>query len=199
MATLDRLLRRAVRGYLPFTQKRYSGFIPGIPPSKTGPFLRGSLGPTRLGPARRFASAKTNANLLPLQLSIQALSAHRPRTTLSMYEDRRRFHPAGVSRPLIGLTEARPRVVANDYPVEWPEVTPDIWRKLAPKKSIDWKKQAQESLRFSPVPLSWEDPWRTIICLKRKIRREVMHALGMAGKTGFKKPKFTQYSYVRCW
>lgn len=47
-------------------------------------------------------------------------------------------------------------------------------------------------------PLSWENPYDMLICLKRKMRREVMHALGIAGSHKIRKPRYTQFSFVRC-
>lgn len=41
-------------------------------------------------------------------------------------------------------------------------------------------------------------PQNVQICVSRGIRKEVMHAKGVAGKRGLRKPKFNSYSKVRC-
>lgn len=54
----------------------------------------------------------------------------------------------------------------------------------------------------SPVRVSWHgvgfrDPTSVMICIRRKIRREVMHALGAAGGR-VRRPRRNFYSNVRC-
>lgn len=63
---------------------------------------------------------------------------------------------------------------------------------------------------YQPVNLSSDTyqavPWRTefvkpqevITCVKRKIRREVLHALLVAGKRGLGRPHYNLFSKVSC-
>lgn len=129
-----------------------------------------------------------------------------------MIEDRRTYHPLGDIRPARSLVESYPAMFENVVPQRF---TP-FWRgtpydpktgeiqRLVPSKVdpsgwtyIPDRPGVLEKARHGRY--AFENPWKVIICLKRKMRREIMHAMGMAGKTGFRSPRFTQYSYVRCF
>lgn len=45
---------------------------------------------------------------------------------------------------------------------------------------------------------SFNVPGRVMVCVRRKIRREVLHALGRAGKGGGKKRRRNEWSNVKC-
>lgn len=185
MATLDRILRGSVRPrvtYNPFSESRYRGAFP-------------------LGSAGRGFYKSTNipSQLFPL---VSKIVLSRPKSQLSLYEDRRLYHPEGRYRPAISKTEFIPRTREQPFWRGTP-VDPNtgVVKKLVPSKVdpsgwiyIDDRPDVLERAR-----LGFVDPWKVIICLKRKMRKEIMHAFGYAGKTGFKKPHFTQYSYVRCF
>lgn len=49
-----------------------------------------------------------------------------------------------------------------------------------------------------PLILSFDYPKRVILCVRRKVRKEVLHALRKTGKGGQKRPRRTPYSNVRC-
>lgn len=172
----SRPLYRAPR-YL--TQSRYTGTFP-------------------LGSARRASLLSPNGPLYALRLvSNSPLPARK--SNLSVYEDRRLWHPQGALAWPRSMTESYPTVLDRSIP----EIDPNVWKKIStpPKTALPWRKMARESQILAPSHrgFGWEDPWKMIICLKRKMRREIMHATGLAGKTGFKKPTYTQYSYVRCF
>lgn len=175
MSTLDYLIRRRVaRSYYPFSQPSYRGTYP-------------------LGSARRVSPWITNTpSILRLLVTKTVLSS--PKSSLNLYEDRRLYHPEGKYRPAVSLVESYPTLT---------ETSPNPLRHKPRRIGGDLVNPTSGEIlsfgAFDPFKISWSNPWKMAICLKRKMRREVMHALGMAGKTGFKKPKFTQYSYVKCF
>lgn len=185
MATYTRFRRSVTSRYNPFSQSRYSGTYP-------------------LGSAGRGFHLTPNSFspwLLPVSNSLLF-----PRKSESnLYQDRRLWHPLGANRPAVSKTEFIPRIIERrpwrdpgpNYPLVDPRGVP---QKLVPSK-IDpsgWTYIADKPGVLDKWRLGYEDPWKVIICLKRKMRQEVMHALGYAGKP-HKKPKFNQYSYVRCF
>lgn len=191
MATLDQLLRRSVtsgRYYRPFTQPRYSGPYP-------------------LGSARRVISS--NPNTLPQSFPLVKNVLFSP-SRLSFYEDRRRWHPEGAFASARSMVESYPQL--REKPLRQRPFDPDpydprtgeIYRDVPSKKfpfstPIPWRPSVLERASLDPWKMAFSEPWKVIICLKRKMRKEIMHALGYAGQSGFKKPKFTQYSQVRCF
>lgn len=59
---------------------------------------------------------------------------------------------------------------------------------------------------LQPVPfnnpglsrLAFSIPRNVLICIRRKQRKQVLFATGKAGKSGQKKPKWTEDSFIRC-
>lgn len=96
-------------------------------------------------------------------------------TSLSDYEDRRQFYPAPV-------TPAR-----------------DIFGSAA-KIKVGRPKNGPTQLSFKRAlaALQFSAPKEVVVCVKRKVRKEVLHALGKSGKTGQKKPRRNYFSDVRC-
>lgn len=85
--------------------------------------------------------------------------------------DRRRFHPMGPLRPAGGLTRNSTRL------------------KIAP---------AQKRGKL-PSRISFNIPKHVAVCVRRKIRKEVIFASGKGGKGGRKAPYRRNYwSDVRC-
>lgn len=87
-------------------------------------------------------------------------------------EDRRTYTPAGRS--------ARPPASSR--------------RHLAKTKPTKLTAFAQQAIQTFAHPKS------VLICLRRKMREEVLHALGKSGKGSRfqKKPKYNQHSNIRC-
>lgn len=59
--------------------------------------------------------------------------------------------------------------------------------------------------RSSPLPdlypavrVGFEEPRSTLICVRRKQRREVLHAFGVAGRRGLRPPRRSQFSAITC-
>lgn len=89
--------------------------------------------------------------------------------------DRRTFHPEGDYRPITSIYGTRVRVQPMARPSE-----------------------ARAGATVVPSALGFVDPARVLICVRRKTRKRVLHALGIAGGTGFKIPKFNWTSGISC-
>lgn len=73
-------------------------------------------------------------------------------------EDLRTYHPLDMFRPLMTV-EARPDVNVN-------------------------VKRPSKSGRFLPFGLQFEAPQKVLVCVRRKRRKEVLHALKKVGRGG---------------
>lgn len=105
--------------------------------------------------------------------TIEALLDHNyipsVRSYLLEVEDRRTYHPAGVARPSVSSR-----------------------RHHTPKPSTGFT-------AFHSKPLmTFGAPRHVLICVRRKTRDEVLHALGKTGRGSGRPRKFNQYSKVRC-
>lgn len=85
---------------------------------------------------------------------------------LRAFEDRRQWHPERWGRPVLGFKRAATRLVVPSSP------GPKLTHRIA-----------------------FLDPRRVIVCLRRKARREVLHALG---KGGGGNPKRKPTSNIEC-
>jgi len=110
----------------------------------------------------------------------------RVRGPLRLYEDRRRYDPEGRERSLRRFDGQRPRVSIARNPKVRPtrinhrrERLPGVWSQL-------------------PAGVRFENPEQVLVCARRKIRREVLHALRKSGKRGQKRPRITWKSKVHC-
>lgn len=97
-----------------------------------------------------------------------------PKSYLSEIEDRRLYHPEGVSRPFRALNRAVARL-----------------------KAVDVKVHKKEKEKIIPRFIGFIDPARVLVCIRRKVRREVMHAMGAAGGS-VRPPHRTESSEIRC-
>lgn len=125
-----------------------------------------------------FAFARRS---LPLS-SVFSFDSGRRSSFLSELEDRRTWNPEGEYRPARGYTASRHRLaIVSGVPRA--EVRP-----------------AARPRPFFGVPsgVGFENPVRVMVCVRRKQRREVIHAKGVAGKKGLSPPRFSFYSTVSC-
>lgn len=90
-------------------------------------------------------------------------------------EDRRSFHPHGKNA-WPQLISGRDAVIAanahNTKPMSHPT--------------------------YSPIHVAFEQPQEVITCVRRNSRKEVLHAKGIAGKKGLRKPRRNPFSSVKC-
>lgn len=99
------------------------------------------------------------------------------------YEDRRTWNPDKYTQPARSFSQTRHRLIA----VRSKGITQSVPNRY---QEATWE--------TVPQRVGFQNPDRVLICVRRKQRREIIHALGVAGRKGLKKPKFNVYSEVRC-
>lgn len=146
---------------------------------------------------------------------------------LTKYEDRRRWHPSKLGpwtqQALPKGIRFRPRIVIvpeghklarlqtyggryslrglqqgwkfrrRSVPHDWMRMRPDEW----PTGAVTGYRRGDDLSRR----VGFQLPWQVIICVRRKRRREVMHALNIAGRKGVgagRPQRRDEYSDVRC-
>jgi hypothetical protein len=114
--------------------------------------------------------------------------------------DARRFDPEGFVRSPRALVRSSARVVSPSTPYR----VPPGWRNpLDPTRSPGDIERAMRDIERRVFRKPWASrsfsvPDQVVICLKRKVRRNVMHAFGFAGGYGFRIPRRTYWSSVIC-
>lgn len=103
-----------------------------------------------------------------------------PRPTLSplrldilALEDRRLWHPERQNRPFAAAPRQASRPVARQRPA---------FHQPSQTRAI----------------IAFQEPSRVAVCVRRGIRREVLHALGVAGKRGLGGPHRNEASTISC-
>lgn len=111
--------------------------------------------------------------------------AHRVTKNLGHIEDRRSWHPKGVQAPAKSVHKAQHRLVAKPN--------------KAPRGSAQRISEAFRARAAPPVAVGFHAPKKVVICVRRRMRKEVLFALNRTGK-GAKKRKHRRsyYSDVRC-
>lgn len=129
--------------------------------------------------AKRSANNRTGRD-------VNTFSSHRygpavPRFTprlvspqIATFEDRRTYHPAGPNRPAFSLPRSASRLVVRQKP-----------------SSKFWPSQTKGIVTFAV-------PKNVSICVKRSVRKQVLHALGKAGKSGMAPRRRSAFSSVSC-
>lgn len=103
-----------------------------------------------------------------------------PLSTIASLEDRRLWHPLGALAPVAAsIRSARRLIVApHDAPGEF---------------------VGRYGSRLLNHRIAFSEPFRVAICVKRKMRREVLFALRFAGRGGSKKSyRRGPWSDVKC-
>lgn len=97
-------------------------------------------------------------------------------------EDRRQYHPEGVARPARSFSIPRHRLAI-------------------PKKNV---RSVRGDSRYVPSfdglthEIGFRVPRKVLICVRRRIRKQVLHAFRKTGKAGQRKPRRNFYSSVSC-
>lgn len=149
---------------------------------------------------------------------------------LESIEDRRRWHPSSTwprsSVPPVGLRVRRPRIVivpaghklarhqtyGGRYSIADVRRLRHVKASLRYGKASTWVKDRQRGphgvhdvIRRDDLPyrVGFALPWQVVVCVRRKRRREVLHAFRIAGARGamrrlFRKPRRNEWSEVRC-
>lgn len=129
--------------------------------------------------ARRSPSSKSHASG---QRALSQISANprlllRPisvslspsRIDLRIFEDRRTWHPVRFARPVVSV---------------------------GPRS--DTRLMVKPAKTFSPA-VTFANPKRVLVCVRRKVRKEVLHAFGKTGGGSSRRPKRrNQFSDVSC-
>lgn len=110
---------------------------------------------------------------------------------LRTLEDRRLFHPDPIT-PIMDLRQRMPIVAA-------PKVARSTKGRIGPKKnqSSKYSYTAPQAV-FNRRAVLFQEPKKVVICVRRSMRTEVLHATGKAGKGGQRKPRYNAHSNIRC-
>jgi len=127
---------------------------------------------------RRDTSAIANDPLLPFLSPVSPSPLLSPLVSpvvLNEIEDRRQFHPLQVHRPPLTV-DARPARLSRSFRAS---------RFLRPDHLV-------------ADVLSFCSPQWVLRCIRRKVRKEMMHVIKHAGSGGGRKPKRDWFSKVSC-
>lgn len=120
---------------------------------------------------RRVALANANRRLPFETMSPRSMSS------IALSSDRRFFHPQGLLSPAYALSRSS-RIL--EVPRAKPR--PNRFRKLS----------------VSPHIAAFHAPERVLVCVRRSIRKEVIHALGHSGRSGQRPPRRSEFSSISC-
>lgn len=115
--------------------------------------------------------------------SLPIRRAKKPLPNLTHYEDRRLWHPENNNAPAKSFNRSRHRLIVpkrNNRSVS------------APSYSLHHLFEAL------PVTIGFEAPKKVLVCVRRKVRKEILFALNKTGKRGQKRPRWNEYSHVQC-
>lgn len=119
----------------------------------------------------------TNAKRsLPRPLSPPRSIYQSPSKALRLIEDRREFHPMGRFRPARSLSTPLHRLEVPNAPV-----------RHTVRKTIS-----------AISHIAFKAPEKVLVCVRRQRRKEVLHALQKAGKSGQARPRHSYYSSIKC-
>lgn len=102
---------------------------------------------------------------------------------LTAYEDRRLFQPKKMVDSAMSFGHPS-RVVFKPH------------KRVAPKTKSNVSGRGRLKKLISSF--SFHVPKKTLICVRRKQRKQVLHALRKSGKGGQRKPRRNTYSSIRC-
>lgn len=136
--------------------------------------------------ARRSRGQRDNITVASPFLGLPVRSYMDP---LSVIEDTRTWHPLGAARPAQGV-------------FSW-----DVQTTLDPGPrpgGIRARARARVQPNLNQWKLGFSVPSNVARCVRRKVRREIIHAVGAAGKRGRRRYRFSRsprrnlWSNVRC-
>lgn len=111
---------------------------------------------------------------------------------LLAFEDRRQYHPAGPSRPamMFGASDV------ISYPVNYAS---NVARNFV--YDVSGKRYVDKAKNLAGAALAFRDPARVAVCVRRKIRREVLFALSPHRRIGSGRGKRRRQNWasaIRC-
>lgn len=114
----------------------------------------------------------------------QGLPLSRLATPLVMIEDRRSYHPDGYVRPLRTLSTSRHRLTS---------------RTVVHATRSTAKRNLPNLFSLKNDRIAFQAPDKLLVCIRRKRRKEVIHATGQAGsRRAQKTPRYNQWSSIVC-
>jgi len=128
---------------------------------------------------------KYNTPLFQQNLNYEIAKSKNWRT----YEDRRTFHPLQAAAPALSINQGRSRLTLRDR-------RQVVSRMYNPQ--IGFASPVHSVFSQTKAAIGFANPRRVLICLRRGVRRQIMHALGHAGRTGQKPPVKNWYSQISC-
>lgn len=171
---------------------RRGGYYPFTQPSFRGSYLVASRVPN--ANTKGFLKTVAFNNAIPLRT--------RSRLPLSLYEDRRLWHPSGANAWPRSKTQTYPYYIDKQPIPNGPDPGPFFpSRPMRVPKPGHLFRPMLPVRNYNAIPMAtWSRPLDMIICLKRKIRREMIHVARhiMGSKFRPRARKMTQFSYVRC-
>lgn len=111
------------------------------------------------------------ASLVPVALPSAVRSPSRD--LLRQIEDRRSFYPEPATRPALTFSGSSASIDAH-----------------IPKKKANRNRV--------PTQFAFSAPGDVLVCVRRKRRKEVLHALRKTGKRGQRRPRRNRFSDIRC-
>jgi len=136
--------------------------------------------------------ARAGGYAAPTSVTRRPVANHWEPDPLILPVDRRHYNPSPASttpaRRFSGVPArvvAPPPVKARNYPI--------------PPQPARSKAQPSKPTRLiNPSALLFQASKGVAVCVQRGVRKEVLHAKGVAGKKGLAKPKRGPYSGVKC-
>lgn len=108
-----------------------------------------------------------------------------PSSYLSQFEDRRKWHPEGAYAPAKSFNRSKHTLI-----------------EIGTSKRTSGSRNRSSRYNISPTSfvskIGFQYPKKVLICVRRKMRKQVLHALKKTGKKGQRRPKFNWYSKIRC-
>lgn len=102
---------------------------------------------------------------------------------LTSYEDFRRWEPV--------LTD-------DQYPRSFPQSLSRVRRRRSRSDVANRSMAMPRLFRQISTGLEFTRPERVVLCVRRSIRKQVLHAFRKAGKAGQKRPRRTPNSLISC-
>lgn len=125
--------------------------------------------------------AKKNRTRREASTPTPSLTFTLPRSTspLTLFEDRRLYHPEQAQRPALSFRGAKHSLT----------VTTNTPKKIQGR--FGDRSQTKGTVAFG-------QPNALLVCVRRKVRKEVLHAFRKTGKRGNKKPRRNWLSSISC-
>lgn len=123
---------------------------------------------------RRVTPANASRRLPSYTLPPRSISL------LRLTEDRRNWNPEGVTSPARSFSAPRHRLTLPKKPIK------NAYKKFSPP------------IFSHPSTIAFKNPDSVLVCVRRRIRKEVLHAKRQTGKTGQRSPRMSDYSSISC-